>query len=77
MQVVLGHDAAGRTVQPDPCVTDKPIMDENIDEFPVLYPSCAVTRSISKQIENETKIAHENEIRCNNSENEIKLTDHN
>ena len=43
-----------------------------LKKFLVLHLSYAVTRSVSKQIENEIKIAHDNKIRSNNSENELK-----
>ena len=68
IQVILGNDAVGHKVQPDPIVTDKSDLNQSHpEEIPGLYPSCAVTRSMSKQEENdEIKIAHE--IVSNNSE---------
>ena len=52
VQLLLGNDLAGSKVEVNPLVTDKPVVDPNTDsieqEIPGLFPSCAVTRSMSK-----------------------------
>ena len=42
--------AAGKKVQPNPIVTDKPDLDQNdTEEIPGLYPSCAVDLWVNRK----------------------------
>jgi hypothetical protein len=45
---LLGNDIAGDKVIPDPIICDKPTLafDENTE----LFPSCAITRSMAKEL---------------------------
>ena len=51
---LLGNDLAGSKVEVNPLVTEKPIDNPNTDsieqEIPGLFPSCAVTRSMSHKM---------------------------
>ena len=50
--MLLGNDLAGSKVEVNPLMTDKPSVDPNMDsieqEIPGLFPSCAVTRSMTQ-----------------------------
>ena len=50
--MLLGNDLAGSKVEVNPLVTDKPSVDPNTDsieqEIPGLFPSCAVTGSMTQ-----------------------------
>ena len=52
VHLLLGNDLAGSKVEVNPLVTDKPSVDPNTDsieqEIPGLFPSCAVTRSMTQ-----------------------------
>ena len=52
VHLLLGNDLAGSKVEVNPLVTDKPSVDPNTDsieqEIPSLFPSCAVTRSMTQ-----------------------------
>ena len=52
VHLLLGNDLAGSKVEVNPLVTDQPSVDPNTDsieqEIPGLFPSCAVTRSMSQ-----------------------------
>ena len=52
VHLLLGNDLAGSKVEVNPLVTDKPSVDPNTDsieqEIPGLFPSSAVTRSMSQ-----------------------------
>ena len=52
VHLFLGNDLAGSKVEVNPLVTDKPSVDPNTDsiehEIPGLFPSCAVTRSMTQ-----------------------------
>ena len=52
VHLLLGNDLAGSKVDVNPLVTDKPSVDPNTDsieqEIPGLFPSCAVTRSLTQ-----------------------------
>ncbi|XP_037776712.1 uncharacterized protein LOC119573573 [Penaeus monodon] len=56
--LLLGNDVAGGCVVPDPIVRPVPAgvnPTESLEnEYPYLFPSCAVTRSVSKRIDEET-----------------------
>ncbi|XP_063585382.1 uncharacterized protein LOC134762766 [Penaeus indicus] len=56
--LLLGNDVAGECVVPDPIVRPVPSgvnPTESLEnEYPYLFPSCAVTRSVSKRIDKET-----------------------
>ena len=62
VQLLLGNDLAGDKVQSNPIVTEKPyfgqVPDSAEQEFPELYPACAVTRAMKKKFD-ETQDAHE------------------
>ena len=51
--MLLGNALAGDKVGVNPLVTDTPCMDQSPDpieqEFPDLYPSCAVSRAMTKK----------------------------
>ena len=53
IHLILGNDLAGSKVNVDPILSDKPILSQSPDPiedvFPNLYPSCAVTRAMSKK----------------------------
>ena len=53
IQLILGNYLAGSKDNVDPILSDKPILSQSPDPiedvFPNLYPSCAVTRAMSKQ----------------------------
>ena len=53
VHLLLGNDLAGDKVVVNPLVTDTPCMDQSPDpieqELPDLYPSCAVTRTMTKK----------------------------
>jgi hypothetical protein len=53
IHLILGNDLAGSKVNIDPILSDKPIISQSPDPIediiPNLYPSCAVTRAMSKQ----------------------------
>ena len=53
VHLLLGNDLAGDMVVVNPLVTDTPCMDQSPDpneqELPDLYPSCAVTRAMTKK----------------------------
>ena len=58
IHLLLGNDLAGAKVVVNPLVCDKPLIDQSPDlveqEFPDLFPACAVTRAMAKRgIENE------------------------
>ena len=52
VHLLLGNDLAGSKVEVNPLVTDKPSVNPNSDsieqEIPGLFPSCAVTRSMTQ-----------------------------
>ena len=52
VHLLLGNDLAGSKVEVNPLVTDKPSVDPNTDsiehEIPGLFPSCAVTHSMTQ-----------------------------
>ena len=52
VHLLLGNDLAGSKVEVNPLVTDKPSVDPNTDsieqEILGLFPSCAVTRSMTQ-----------------------------
>ena len=52
VHLLLGNDLAGSKVEVNPLVTDKPSVDPNTDsieqEIPGIFPSCAVTRSMTQ-----------------------------
>ena len=52
VHLLLGNDLAGRKVDVNPLVTDKPSVDPDTDsieqEIPGLFPSCAVTCSMTQ-----------------------------
>ena len=52
VHLLLNNDLAGSKLEVNPLVTDKPSVDPNTDsieqEIPGLFPSCAVTRSMSQ-----------------------------
>lgn len=53
IHLILGNDLAGSKVNVDPILSDKPIISQSPDPIediiPNLYPSCAVTRAMSKR----------------------------
>ena len=58
IHLLLGNDLAGAKVVVNPLVSDKPSFDQSPDlveqEFPDLFPACAVTRGMAKRaIEND------------------------
>ena len=58
IHLLLGNDLAGAKVVVNPLVCDKPLIDQSPDlaeqEFPDLFPACAVTRAMAKRgIEND------------------------
>ena len=59
VHLLLGNDLAGDKVKVNPLLTEKPCYDQKLDsveqEIPGLYPSCVVTRSMSKIPCNEVK----------------------
>ena len=59
VRLLLGNDLAGDKVKVNPLLTEKPCYDQILDsveqEIPGLYPSCVVTRSMSKIPRNEVK----------------------
>jgi len=60
VHLLLGNDLAGDKVAINPLVTEKPCFDQNPDpiekEIPGLYPSCAVTRAMSRKMATEDDI---------------------
>ena len=52
VHLLVGNDLAGSKVEVNPLVTDKPSVNPNTDsieqEIPGLFPSCAVTRSMTQ-----------------------------
>lgn len=55
IQLLLGNDLAGSKVSIDPIVCKNPCLDQVEDpiqkEIPDIYPACAVTRSMSKKLD--------------------------
>ena len=53
IHLILGKDLAGSKVKVVPILSDKPVIhqkpDSLEDDIPNLYPSCAVTRAMSKR----------------------------
>ena len=53
IHLILGNDLAGSKVRVVPVLSDKPVIhqkpDPIEDDIPNLYPSCAVTRAMSKR----------------------------
>ena len=51
--LLLGNDLAGAKVVLNPLVCDKTLIDQSPDlvgqEFPDLFPACAVTRAMAKR----------------------------
>ena len=52
VSMLLGNDLAGKKVLPEPIVSTKPCLTEvtNDDTESEIYPSCAVTRAMSKKL---------------------------
>ena len=59
VSIILGNDLAGDRVVSCPVVSSSPCesseTDELVAEFPVVFPACAVTRSMAKKVESEKK----------------------
>ena len=53
VSMLLGNDLAGGKVIPDPIVSTEPCTDNDSEEELDLFPACAVTRAMSKQISQE------------------------
>ncbi|XP_030835976.1 uncharacterized protein LOC115921856 [Strongylocentrotus purpuratus] len=57
VSIILGNDLAGDRVVSCPVVSSSPCesseTDELVAEFPVVFPACAVTRSMAKKVESE------------------------
>jgi len=49
VSMLLGNDLAGGKVLPDPIVSAKPCTDIDVTEDSTIYPSCAVTRSMTRK----------------------------
>ena len=58
ISLVLGNDLAGGRMWPCPVVTPCPVADNNTQEleqeYPNLFPACAVTRSMTEAAANNT-----------------------
>ena len=53
VSMLLGNDLAGVKVIPDPIVTTEPSVKEDNEEEKKLFPACAITRAMTKQISQE------------------------
>ena len=53
VSMLLGNDLAGVKVIPDPIVSTEPCVKDDNDEENNIFPACAVTRAMSKQISQE------------------------
>ena len=57
ISLILGNDLAGDRVMADPCVSPKPclsvVSDDSGIKMSEVFPACAVTRAMAKQIEAE------------------------
>ncbi len=65
---ILGNDLAGEKVIVEPQVVEQPCTNDNTqnleEEFPGIFPACAVTRAMSKKLADEKaepKIEHKSE----------------
>ena len=84
VHLLLGNDFAGSKVEVNPLVTDKPSVDPNTDsieqEIPGLFPSCAVTRSMtqskstSDDVTNDVDLADTFISRMINDDNVLDVT---
>ncbi|KAK4321771.1 hypothetical protein Pmani_007400 [Petrolisthes manimaculis] len=58
VSILIGHDLAGTQVAPNPIVVDVPTIDNNTskveEQYPNLFPNCAVTRSQSQRLAEAT-----------------------
>ena len=52
ISLLLGNDLAGGEVVPSVCLTTKPTVEEKLDDNE-LFPSCAVTRAMSRRVDDE------------------------
>ena len=61
VDLLIGNDLMGGKVGADPIVTVSPEVSDCTekleDEFPGIFPSCAVTRSMSKDISSQTSMS--------------------
>ena len=59
ISLLLGNDLAGDKVVTDPILIDKPCLDQNPgfieEEIPDLYPSCVVTRAMTRVKDDSNK----------------------
>ena len=55
VSIILGNDLAGKRVVPSPVVSARPCESDEtnrlVEEFPHVFPACAVTRSMTKNAE--------------------------
>ena len=55
VSLLLGNDLAGSKVMVDPCLSRLPCASDSTSwEIPGLFPTCAVTRAMAKQAENQS-----------------------
>ena len=59
VSIILGNDLAGERVVPSPVVSERPCESDEtnrlVEEFPHVFPACAVTRSMAKNAESAKK----------------------
>ena len=66
VSIILGNDLAGERVVSCPVVSARPCesseTEQLVAEFPTVFPSCAVTRSMAKKVESEKKSRELDEV---------------
>ncbi|XP_063963929.1 uncharacterized protein LOC135156194 [Lytechinus pictus] len=71
VSIILGNDLAGDKVVPCPVVSAIPCesskTEQLVAEFPTVFPSCAVTRSMAKKVESESKSSELDEVNLGDS----------